>query len=171
MKINIKKKIKSLENEIKNPKKGLPEDIFLFTTRICPQINVDLLIKNKKKETLLTWREKDKIIKADWHIPGGIIRVRETIKHRISEVAKHELKSRIIFKKKPIAIKEIHLDQYNRSHFISLLYKCTLTTRLPKFLKSNNDKILTGQYHWFKKMPKNIISIHKIYQKYINDKK
>ena len=51
MKINIKKKIKSLENEIKNPKKGLPEDIFLFTTRICPQINVDLLIKNKKKET------------------------------------------------------------------------------------------------------------------------
>ena len=36
--------IKFIEKKIKNPKKGLPEEIFLFSTRINPMINVDLLI-------------------------------------------------------------------------------------------------------------------------------
>ena len=52
------KHIKNIEKKVKNPNKGLPEEIFLFLTRISPMINVDLLIKNKKKQTLLVWRKK-----------------------------------------------------------------------------------------------------------------
>ena len=43
----MKKKIRDLELKINNPKKGLPDEIFLFLGRISPLINVDLLIKNK----------------------------------------------------------------------------------------------------------------------------
>ena len=39
-----------LENFINNPKNDLPDEIFLFLSRISPLINVDLLIKNKNNE-------------------------------------------------------------------------------------------------------------------------
>ena len=52
------KQIKIIEKKIKNPKKGLPEKIFLFLSRISPMINVDLLIKNKKKTNLTCLEEK-----------------------------------------------------------------------------------------------------------------
>jgi len=53
--------ILKIETFISNPSEGLPEEIFLFISKITPLINVDLLIKNDKNETLLTWRE-DKIL-------------------------------------------------------------------------------------------------------------
>ena len=55
--MELQKKIKVLEFLIKDPKKGLGEEIFLFVSRITPLINVDLLIKNEKGQTLLTWRD------------------------------------------------------------------------------------------------------------------
>ena len=67
--------IKFLENQIKNPSKGLPQEIFFFISRITPMINVDLLIKDEKGRTLLAWRD-DEFYKG-WHIPGGIIRFKE----------------------------------------------------------------------------------------------
>ena len=48
----------TLEKKITSPKKFLPEDFFLFIGRMTPFANVDLLIKNNKNETLLTWRKK-----------------------------------------------------------------------------------------------------------------
>ncbi|MDP2923379.1 MAG: NUDIX hydrolase, partial [Candidatus Omnitrophota bacterium] len=71
--MEIKQKIDLLESLIKNPSERLPEDIFLFVSRITPIINVDLLIKNKQNHTLLTWRD-DGFYPPGWHIPGGIVR-------------------------------------------------------------------------------------------------
>ena len=83
-------------------------------------------------------------------------------------VAMNELNTKVKFTKKPIAVNEIHLNQINRSHFISLLYLCKLTKPLNKKLKyiSGNPKI--NQWRWFKKSPKNLIPPHKIYKKFIN---
>ena len=81
---NTQKYISNLEKKISNKKKGLPEDIFLFTSRITPLINVDLLIKDKKLGTLLTWRNKGEKYPAGWHVPGGIIRFKEKIYNRTS---------------------------------------------------------------------------------------
>ena len=122
------KHIKNIEKKVKNPNKGLPEEIFLFLTRISPMINVDLLIKNKKKQTLLVWRKKGEKYKEGWHIPGGIIRFKETIRNRIRHTAKNELGSKVTYKKQPIFYNEIHLKQKNRSHFISLLFECKIIT-------------------------------------------
>ena len=58
----MKKLIKKIEKKITNPRKSLPEDFFLFIGRMTPFTNVDLLIKNNKNETLLTWEKKVKSI-------------------------------------------------------------------------------------------------------------
>ncbi len=159
--------IKKLEKKIKNPKLGLPEDFFLFLTRVTPMINVDLLIKNHKKETLLTWRQPGEKYPAGWHVPGGIIRFNEKAINRVSKVAKLELGCSVKSSLRPIFIKEIFLRQRNRSHFISLLYKCTLRTNPNIKLKYDSGQPKPGQWMWHKKCPKNLIKPHKIYKKFL----
>ena len=113
---SLDKLINKIEKKIENPSKGLPEDIFRFISRITPLINVDLLIQNKKKGTLLTWRNAGEKYAAGWHVPGGIIRIGEKIHKRLIKVAKTELGAKIIFNKNVKEINEIHLDQKNRKH-------------------------------------------------------
>ena len=79
--MNLTSAIHKIEKQIHNPKQGLPEEIFLFATRITPMINVDLLIKDYNGNTLLTWRD-DGYHKPGWHIPGGIIRLKEKLAKR-----------------------------------------------------------------------------------------
>lgn len=159
--------IKKLEKYIRKPQYGLPEEIFLFLTRISPVINVDLLIKNKKNETLLTWRPKGEKYPAGWHIPGGIIRFKEKISSRIDLTAKNEIGCKIKYAKFPIDFNEIHLNQINRSHFISLLYNCKIMSKPKKELKYIKGKPILGQWKWFSRCPKNIIVPHKKYKKFI----
>lgn len=52
--LELTKIIDILESSIQNPSKGLPEELFLFVSRITPLVNVDLLIKNEQNHTLLT---------------------------------------------------------------------------------------------------------------------
>tara|TARA_B100000427_G_scaffold329116_1_gene344143 strand:- start:1581 stop:2099 length:519 start_codon:yes stop_codon:yes gene_type:complete len=163
----LKKNIKIIENYIKNPKKGLPEELFLFLTRISPMINVDLLIKNNFDETLLTWRKKGEKYPSGWHIPGGIIRFKEKIHSRVKEVANSELNCKINFSKNPIMINQIFLNQKNRSHFISLLFLCKLKSKLDKNIKYKSGIPKIGQWKWFSRCPKNIIKPHKKYKKFI----
>jgi colanic acid biosynthesis protein WcaH len=47
--------IREIESAAGDASRGLPEDIFLMTTRLTPMINVDLLIKTPEG-VLLTWR-------------------------------------------------------------------------------------------------------------------
>lgn len=160
--------IESLETFIKNPSDGLPEDIFLFVTRITPIINVDLLIKNEHQHTLLTWRD-DGYWEPGWHIPGGIIRYKETTADRIHAVAATELGANVAYKKKPLAIKEfIHPTKQNRGHCISLLYACKLTSPLAPTIKYTKGTHKHGEWAWHATCPDNIISVHHtMYRKFI----
>lgn len=157
-------KISNIEKEIKNPKKGLKDEVFFFIGRLTPYINVDLLIQCPKRGTLLTWRE-DIHTGRGWHIPGGIIRFREKIKKRVAEVAKQELKIKLNHTQGPIEINEIITKKKERSHFISLLYKCSLTKKeiekLDKIIKKNK------KIKFFKSSPIKLLKWHKIYKKYL----
>ena len=82
---------------IPNSKTGLPQEAFYFVSQLTPMINVDLLVKNKLGQTLLTWRD-DKFYGPAWHIPGGIIRFKEKIGDRINKVAENELGCKVYFK-------------------------------------------------------------------------
>jgi colanic acid biosynthesis protein WcaH len=165
--LEIKKILDLLESLIKNPSVGLPEDIFLFTSRITPLINVDLLIKNEQNHTLLTWRD-DGYYPPGWHIPGGIIRYKETIADRIHAVASTELNVDVKFEKDPLAINElINPSRRNRGHFISLLHKCTLISSPDNNLRYEKGIPRPGEWAWHNKCPDNIISVHEIYRKFM----
>src|SRR5436305_7642155 len=87
------------------PAGGLPEEFFLFLSRYTPLINVDLLIQDDRRRTLLTWRQ-DERYGAGWHVPGGIIRYKETAEARIRATAQRELGAEVEWDPDPIAIEQ-----------------------------------------------------------------
>jgi ADP-ribose pyrophosphatase YjhB (NUDIX family) len=152
---------------IGDPSKGLPEDIFLFISGITPLVNVDLLIKNERNHTLLTWRDDD-FYPAGWHIPGGIIRFKERIFDRIGAVAASELGARVRFNKEPLVIREtIHPSRRTRGHFISMLFECRLVTKPDKRWQYDKGNPKAGQWAWHSKCPDNLISVHAMYRKFM----
>lgn len=159
--------IEELKSLIENPTSGLPEDVFLFVTSIIPMINVDLLIKNDKKQTLLTWRD-DGLWLPGWHIPGGIVRYKETMADRIHAVAVSELRTDVNFKTDPLAVKEvIHPTRKVRGHFISFLFECSLTGNVEPKIMYKQGMPNPGEWAWHDKCPDNIISVHEMYKEYI----
>lgn len=156
--------IATLESSITQPTEGLPEDVFLFLTRITPMINVDLLIQNDLGQTLFTWRD-DGYCPAGWHLPGGIIRYKETLAERIQAVARHELGTRVTFDPHPLAVNEIiHPNRRNRGHFVSLLHACKLLKPPAAHLKMTGDVIKPGTWAWQDRCLKNLLSVHEIYR-------
>ena len=165
--VDIKQAISAIDSLIGDPSKGLPEDVFLFASRITPMVNVDLLIRNEMNQTLLTWRD-DGYWKAGWHVPGGIIRYKETIAERIKAVAKTELDAEVEFQPTPLAINEIIFpDRRNRGHFMSLLYRCSFITSPDERLQYKSGAPLPDQWMWHDSCPENIIAVHEIYREYI----
>lgn len=165
--IVVKKNIDILESCIQNPTKGLPEEVFLFASRITPMINVDLLIKNEQNQPLLTWRD-DGYYSAGWHVPGGIIRYKEKIVDRVLAVARNELGAKVDFNDVPLAINEvIHDTRKNRGHFISILYRCSLTQQPDESLRCKDSLPHPNEWMWHHACPDNIISVHEMYRKLI----
>jgi len=164
--MNILEAIKNLENHIANPKDGLPEEVFLFVSRIIPMVNVDLLIKDENKRTLLAWRN-DEFCGTGWHIPGGIIRYKEKIETRIQKVAEVEIGAIVKFNPIPISYNEIIInEQKTRGHFISMLFNCFLSEKyIPHNIGINSND--AGYLAWHKSCPDNLIKLHEIYRNYI----
>ncbi|WP_169728900.1 NUDIX domain-containing protein [Desulfatirhabdium butyrativorans] len=165
--MNILEGIEILESRILDARTGLPEEIFLFVSRITPLVNVDLLIRNEGGKTLLTWRN-DEQCGTGWHVPGGIVRFQETIGQRIQLVAKQELGVEVSYREPAIAIHEIiRPSQRNRGHFISFLYSCELLNQLPADRQYHDGVPQNGQWCWHESCPQNILPIHRIYDKFI----
>ncbi len=164
--MNINQAINFLEKQIKNPQVCLPEEIFLFASRIMPLVNVDLLLQDEKGRTLLAWRD-DQYAGTGWHIPGGIIRVKERLEERLEKVAETEIGAKVKFEPKPLAINEMIFEREVLGHFISFLFKGYLPGAfLPqnKGLKEND----AGYLKWHKKCPGNLLKSHAIYKDYID---
>lgn len=166
--MTTKKAIDVISSSIADPSVGLPEEVFLFISRITPLINVDLLIKNKKHQTLLTWRE-DAYYPAGWHIPGGIIRYKEKISDRVNAVARTELGAKVKSDYILLMLTEyIHPTRKDRGHGISLLYECILISSMDNGLEYKGGTPKHGEWAWHDACPVNILSVHEIYRKFIN---
>ena len=167
----MQKLIQKLEENILSPSEGLSDEIFYFVGRLTPFINVDLLVKNELNQTLLSWRDETMYknrVGAGWHIPGGIIRFRETISERLKQVALLEMGGILTsFSEQPIAVNQIiDYEAKDRSHFISLLYEC----KLEKSYKINNKNLSyddPGFLEWHSTVPKNLLKNHQIYKDFI----
>ena len=75
---------------------GLPDEVFYYISRTTPLVNVDLLIKDENGRTLLSWRN-DRYAGKGWHVPGGIVRFKETLETRVQKVAEIEVGVNISF--------------------------------------------------------------------------
>jgi ADP-ribose pyrophosphatase YjhB (NUDIX family) len=155
--------IATLEREAHNPTKGLPDPLFYFVGRMTPFINVDLLIRDPQLGVLLTWRD-DEYCGQGWHIPGGIIRLRETMHERVREVARLELNAEVSFiDDRPLRVNEvINFRVKDRSHFISLLFECRLAAT--SYLTIQNlSGLPDSKTKFFKTVPPNLLINHQIY--------
>jgi colanic acid biosynthesis protein WcaH len=133
-------------------------------------INVDLLVKNKLGQTLLTWRD-DKFYGPAWHIPGGIIRFKEKIEDRINKVAENELGCKVKFNTTPLDIREMmNKERDIRGHFISMLYTCEIIGEPEHLKKSIENNPQPGQWSWHDEAPRNLLSVHEPFRKFINAK-
>lgn len=158
--------VRTLVDAVPDPSAGLPDDIFYYISRTTPFINVDLLIKDDTGRTLLAWRD-DEHAGTGWHIPGGIIRFKESIAERIRQVSLREVGIMVDYDPTPLAINEmIHHDRDLRGHFISLLYNCRLSASfVPENLGLQPHD--AGYLAWHDVYPENMITFHSVYRKFI----
>ena len=149
----------------KTPK--LSELIFLVGTAFFPQLNVELIIRYKNKETLYLWRD-DEFGNKGWHLPGGIIRPNERIINRVKKVLENETTIPLshVYIHGPISFSEvINKNPGIRSHFNSLVY-------LVEIQKENNSSKYFDEYNKFlitKDIPNNLIKNHKRYIHLLNE--
>jgi len=158
--------IAPLEAALGDPRAGLPEEVFLFASRITPLINVDLLIQDDAGRTLLTWRD-DEFFGQGWHTPGGIIRYKETAADRIRACALQELGAEVSFDATPLLVLETIRPHSSRGHFISLLYRCRLRTLLDENLRAGDvHPPPAGAWLWHKAAPTDLLEVHAPYTQF-----
>lgn len=165
--LNTDAAIATLIEAVPNPSLGLPDNVFYYISRTTPMVNVDLLIKDESERTLLSWRN-DSYAGKGWHIPGGIVRFKETLEKRVEKVAESEVGTAVRFDPMPIALNQIFHERDIRGHFISLLYKCFL----PGTYEPRNEGISAGDagyLKWHDRCPEDLLDLHEIYREYIDD--
>ena len=113
-----------------DPTKGLPKELFHFATTLIPCANIDLFI-TKGNQLLLTWRN-DEFYGQGWHIPGGCLRIGETLDKRIQETARNEIGTEVVYDSNSFITREALMtenrpwlkNQLARCHNISMLFDC-----------------------------------------------
>jgi colanic acid biosynthesis protein WcaH len=159
--------VEFLDKEIPDKTKGLPEDVYFFLSRTTPLVNVDLLIKDKTSRTLLSWRD-DGISEQGWHVPGSVVRFKETFEQCVQRCALQEIGTEVKFKPEPIHIRQMIVSEWkNLAHHVSFVYKCYLPE---SFVINNKDKKQTdpGFLAWHDKLPSNMIKVHEFYRRFID---
>ncbi len=164
--MDIKNSLKEILDIVGNPGEGLPEEVFEFIASITPMVNVDLLIRDERGCVLLARRD-DKFNGSVWHIPGGIVRFRESLLQRVEQVAIAEIGQSVMINETPIAVNEIFSPHQERGHFISFLYECKLKERLDI---KEKDQWEHGDLKWFETCPSDFISCQvPLYGKYFKE--
>jgi ADP-ribose pyrophosphatase YjhB (NUDIX family) len=156
-----------IESLVPDPREGLPQEVFQLVSRLTPLVNVDLLIQDDAGRTLLTWRD-DEFPPPGWHVPGGIIRFKETAAARIAAVAAGELRAEVACVEGPLAIHELINSglRTTRGHFISLLYRCRLTTPLDPARRHRPENPRPDGWEWHAAYPPDMIPGHHIYRRF-----
>ena len=154
-----------------NQRSGLPDHLFQYISSITPLINVDVLLVDPCMRFLLTWRD-DGIYGPGWHVPGGIIRFKESISDRILKVCISEAGSDSYQSLRLVQINQIMNPQRDyRGHFISLIFTAHLSAESLDSIPSAapGAELTNGARKWFCDPPHNIIAQHRRYLPIMSD--
>ncbi len=160
---DLRSAIAILESAVGDPHHGLPEEIFLLVSRIAPLVNVDLLIQDEARHTLLTWRD-DEFFGTGWHVPGSVIRYKELAADRIRACAREELGAEVAFESVPLLMSEHVAAQSSRGHAISLLYRCSLLTPPDERRRARLTPPSAGEWCWHAGCPQDLLSAQAPYR-------
>lgn len=128
----------------------LPLDLFNYVNGLVPRVAVELVVlRDNRSEILLTQRPPDDPYwPAMWHVPGGYILFRESVRDAINRIARNELGSRVsecLF----LGYLEFYREEENpRNHSISLIFRCSL-----------ENEAKTGEYFPVDTTPSNFIQL------------
>jgi ADP-ribose pyrophosphatase YjhB (NUDIX family) len=165
--MRLEEHIDAIESAIGDPRRGLPQPVFDLLGRITPVLNVDLLIRNDRREILLTWRDDE--LYHGWHVPGGVVRFKERMEERVAAVARIELGTTVTIPPEPLAVTQIILaERPARGHFVSFLFDCTLTGPPDEALKRRGAEPKHGEWAWHAAYPSDMISSHEIYRRFFH---
>jgi ADP-ribose pyrophosphatase YjhB (NUDIX family) len=164
--MDLRTHISVLESAIGNPHNGLPSDVFSFVSRITPLVNVDLLIKDDRDRSLLTWREDD-FFGAGWHVPGGIIRFKESFVDRVRACAREELGAAVSSEAVPLRVMEATTARATRGHAISLLFRCWLLEPPDEARRAESQTPSPGQWRWHQGAPPDLIEAQRHYAEFL----
>ena len=87
---SLRHEFEAVEAAVGDPSRGIPDELLRFISRLVPQVNVDLLVRDQHGRTLLTWRD-DELFGPGWHLPGSLIRYKESAAARVHACAMDEL--------------------------------------------------------------------------------
>jgi ADP-ribose pyrophosphatase YjhB (NUDIX family) len=161
----LRRHIEALEAAAGDPHAGLPEDLFLFVSRITPLVNVDLLVQDDRGRTLLTWRD-DECFGQGWHVPGGIIRYKESAADRVRACAREELGAEVVAESLPLLVSESIRAADTRGHFIALLFQCRLTTALDERRRATGASHTPGVWAWHERCPPDLLEVQRQYARF-----
>ncbi len=162
MDATLRRSIEVLERAVGDPRRGLPEEVFRFVSRITPLINVDLLIQDDQSGTLLTWRE-DEFFGSGWHVPGGVIRYKESAADRIRACAAEELGAEVSSETAPLLVVEATAPHETRGHHVSLLFRCRLVGVPDETKRAGSGAISAGQWRWHQRCPPDLLAVQRMY--------
>ncbi len=128
----------------------IPYKLFLKTFKHVPRVAINLLIRNKNGQVLLTKRGIAPF-RNYWHLPGSFLLKNESLKQCLLRVAKQELG--IVINHKKTKLLDVFDDIYGdpRGHVVDIVYGVNLNQNIN--LKRLNE---TKELGWFKKSPKKI---------------
>ena len=150
---------------------GIGKILFESISRLTPAVSVELIIKSRdQRSSLLTWRDDD-LYGPGWHVPGGVVRFKETLTSRVQEVLKNEIGASASKIEGPIGFHEIFNEKRDkRGHFICFVYKVILIDDPPFETKAQDGVVTGGNWRWFAKCPDNLIENQHSLVKYIDGK-
>lgn len=158
--------IAALEATLPEPRTGLPEEVLQLVSRLSPLVNVDLLIKDDRQRTLLTWRD-DELFGPGWHVPGGLIRYKERAADRVHACALEELGADVESDAQPMFVHESIGTSRTRAHHVSLLYRCRIAGALDEGRRASSDPPRCGQWRWHDRCPSNLLAEQAAYARFI----
>lgn len=149
---------------------GIGKTLFESISRLTPAVSVELIIKSQDQQSsLLTWRD-DELYGPGWHVPGGVVRFKETLTSRVDKVLKHEIGVSASKIEGPIGFHEIFNNQRDiRGHFISFVFLVELIGAPPEKYRAKDCTPKSGCWQWFAKCPHNLISNQKVLAGYIDN--
>ncbi|WP_195274234.1 hypothetical protein [Blautia massiliensis (ex Durand et al. 2017)] len=115
---------------------------------------------------MFLWRD-DEQCGAGWHLPGGCVRLKETLEQRLHVCAKSELGTDVLCDMKPVLITENIEPKRDRgrTHFISFLYQCVPVDKVQLRLLDNQE--IKGHLGWFNHIPEHFLPVQDFYRETI----